>query len=80
MNVAAHPRFLIDHACCPPASPNGGVHRAPNARIDFTSARAKNAAEPAMTIHMLKHFLGQHDEALHLNLSMQDVDELIARL
>jgi hypothetical protein len=32
-----------------------------------------------MTIHMLKHLLGQHDKALHLNLTVQDVDELIAR-
>jgi hypothetical protein len=33
-----------------------------------------------MTIHMSKHRLGQHDKALHLNLTVQDVDELIARL
>jgi hypothetical protein len=29
---------------------------------------------------MSKHLLGQHDKALHLNLTVQDVDEMIARL
>jgi hypothetical protein len=33
-----------------------------------------------MTIHMSKHRLGEHDKALHLNLTVQDVDEMIARL
>jgi hypothetical protein len=29
---------------------------------------------------MSKHRLGEHDKALHLNLTVEDVDELIARL
>jgi hypothetical protein len=40
----------------------------------------QNASGVAMTIHMSKHRLGEHDKALHLNLTVQDVDELIARL
>jgi hypothetical protein len=33
-----------------------------------------------MTIHMSKHRLGEHDKSLHLNLTVQQVDEMIARL
>jgi hypothetical protein len=29
---------------------------------------------------MSKHRLGEHDKALHLNMTVKDVDELIARL
>ena len=33
-----------------------------------------------MTIHMSKHRLGEHDKYLHLNLTVDQVDEMIARL
>jgi hypothetical protein len=33
-----------------------------------------------MTIHMSKHRLGEHDKFLHLNLTVEQVDEMIARL
>jgi len=33
-----------------------------------------------MTLHMSKHLLGQHDKALHLSLTVADVDEMIAKL
>jgi hypothetical protein len=33
-----------------------------------------------MTIHLSKHLLGQNDKALHLSITLQDVDEMIARL
>jgi hypothetical protein len=29
---------------------------------------------------MSKHRLGEHDKSLHLNLTVDDVDEIIARL
>jgi len=29
---------------------------------------------------MSKHLLGQHDKALHLSLTVADVDEMIAKL
>jgi hypothetical protein len=32
------------------------------------------------TIHMSKHLLGEHDKALHLSLTVEDIDEMIARL
>jgi hypothetical protein len=33
-----------------------------------------------MTIHMSKHWLGEHDKALHLSLTVEQVDEMIAGL
>jgi hypothetical protein len=33
-----------------------------------------------MTIHMSKHRLGEHDKALYLSLTVEQVDEMIARL
>ena len=34
----------------------------------------------AMTIHMSKHWLREHDKALHLSLTVEQVDEMIAGL
>jgi len=33
-----------------------------------------------MTIHMSKHRLGEHDKFLYLNMTVEQVDEMIARL
>ena len=49
-------------------------------QLQWKHARRLDASGVAMTIHMSKHRLGEHDKALHLNLTVQDVDELIARL
>jgi hypothetical protein len=49
-------------------------------QLQWKHARRLNASGVAMTIHMSKHLLGQHDKSLHLNLTVQDVDEMIARL
>ena len=49
-------------------------------QLQWKHAKRPDASGVAMTIHMSKHLLGQHDKALHLNLTVQDVDELIARL
>jgi hypothetical protein len=49
-------------------------------QLQWKHAKRPDASGVAMTIHMSKHLLGQSDKALHLNLTVQDVDELIARL
>ena len=49
-------------------------------QLQWDHAKRPDASGVAMTIHMSKHRLGQNDKALHLNLTVQDVDELIARL
>jgi hypothetical protein len=49
-------------------------------QLQWKHAKRPDASGVAMTIHMSKHLLGQNDKALHLNLTVQDVDELIARL
>src|SRR5258705_10753262 len=49
-------------------------------QLQWKHAKRLDASGVAMTIHMSKHRLGEHDKALHLNLTAQDVDELIARL
>jgi hypothetical protein len=49
-------------------------------QLQWKHAKRLDASGVAMTIHMSKHRLGEHDKALHLNLTVQDVDELIARL
>ena len=49
-------------------------------QLQWKHARRLDSSGVAMTIHMSKHLLGQNDKALHLNLTVQDVDELIARL
>jgi|SRR5262249_6008246 len=49
-------------------------------QLQWKHAKRPDASGVAMTIHMSKHRLGEHDKALHLNLTVQDVDELIARL
>jgi hypothetical protein len=43
-------------------------------------AKRPDSSGVAMTIHMSKHLLGQNDKALHLNLTVEQVDEIIARL
>jgi hypothetical protein len=49
-------------------------------QLQWKHAKRPDASGVAMTIHMSKHRLGEHDKALHFNLTVQDVDELIARL
>src|SRR5215510_3403510 len=49
-------------------------------QLQWKHARRPNASGVAMTIQMSKHLLGQNDKALHLNLTVEHVDELIARL
>ena len=49
-------------------------------QLQWKHAKRLDASGVAMTIHMSTHRLGEHDKALHLNLTAQDVDELIARL
>ena len=49
-------------------------------QLQWKHARRPDSSGVAMTIHMSKHRLGENDKSLHLNLTMQDVDELIARL
>ena len=49
-------------------------------QLQWKHARRPDASGAAMTIHMSKHLLGQHDKALHLSLTVEDVDELIAKL
>jgi len=43
-------------------------------------ARRPDASGVAMTIHMSKHRLREYDKALHLSLTVEQVDEMIARL
>jgi hypothetical protein len=49
-------------------------------QLQWEHAKRPDASGVAMTIHMSKHRLGQNDKALHLNLTVQDVDELNTRL
>jgi ABC-type transporter Mla MlaB component len=49
-------------------------------QLQWKHAKRLDSSGVAMTIHMSKHLLGQSDKALHLNLTAQDVDELIALL
>ena len=49
-------------------------------QLQWKHAKRTDSSGVAMTIHMSKHLLGQNDKALHLNLSEQEVDEIIARL
>jgi hypothetical protein len=49
-------------------------------QLQWKHAKRPDASGVAMTIHMSKHLLGQTEKALHLNLTVQDVDEMIARL
>jgi hypothetical protein len=49
-------------------------------QLQWKHAKRPDASGVAMTIHMSKHRLGEHDKALHLNMTVEDVDELIAKL
>ena len=49
-------------------------------QLQWKHAKRPDASGVAMTIHMSKHRLGEHDKALHLDISVEDVDEVIARL
>ena len=49
-------------------------------QLQWKHAKRPDGSGVAMTIHMSKHLLGQNDKALHFNLTVQDVDEMIARL
>ena len=49
-------------------------------QLQWKHAKRPDSSGVAMTIHMSKHLLGQHDKALHLSLTVEDVDELIAKL
>jgi len=49
-------------------------------QLQWKHAKRPDASGVAMTIHMSKHRLGEHDKALHLNMTVEDVDEMIARL
>ena len=49
-------------------------------QLQWKHAKRPDSSGVAMTIHMSKHRLGEHDKALHLNLTVQDIDDLIAKL
>ena len=49
-------------------------------QLQWKHAKRPDASGVAMTIHMSKHLLGQHDKFLHLSLTVEQVDEIIARL
>jgi len=49
-------------------------------QLQWKHAKRPDASGVAMTIHMSKHMLGQNDKALHLNLTVADIDEMIASL
>jgi hypothetical protein len=49
-------------------------------QLQWKHAKRTDASGVAMTIHMSKHRLGEHDKFLYLNLTVDDVDEMIARL
>jgi hypothetical protein len=49
-------------------------------QLQWKHAKRPDASGVAMTIHMSKHRLGEHDKFLHLNLTVEQVDEMIAKL
>jgi hypothetical protein len=49
-------------------------------QLQWKHAKRPDASGVAMTIHMPKHRLGEHDKALHLSLTAEQVDEVTARL
>jgi hypothetical protein len=49
-------------------------------QLQWKYAKRPDASGAAMTIHMSKHRLGEHDKALLLSLTVEQVDEMIARL
>ena len=49
-------------------------------QLQWKHAKRPDASGVAMTIHMSKHRLGEHDKFLHLSLTVEQVDEVIARL
>jgi hypothetical protein len=49
-------------------------------QLQWKHAKRPDASGVAMTIHLSKHRLGEHDKFLHLNLTVEDIDEMIARL
>src|SRR5262249_28779575 len=49
-------------------------------QLQWKHAKRLDRSGVAMTIHMSKRVLGQNDKALHLNLTVADVDEMISRL
>jgi hypothetical protein len=49
-------------------------------QLQWKHAKRLDASGVAMTIHMSKHLLGQNDKALHLNLSVEDIDVMITSL
>ena len=49
-------------------------------QLQWKHAKRSDSSGVAMTIHMSKHVLGQNDKALHLNLTVANVDEMIASL
>ena len=49
-------------------------------QLQWKHAKRPDASGVAMTIHMSKHRLGEHDKLLHLNMTVDQVDEMIARL
>jgi len=49
-------------------------------QLQWKHAKRPDSSGVAMTIHMSKHRLREHDKFLHLSLTVGDVDEMIARL
>src|SRR5215475_300290 len=49
-------------------------------QLQWKHAKRPDSSGVAMTIHLSKHRLREHDKFLHLNLTVEDVDEMIARL
>src|SRR5262245_39739411 len=49
-------------------------------QLQWKHAKRPDASGVEMTNHMSKHRLGEHDKALHPSLTVEQVDEMIARL
>lgn len=49
-------------------------------QLQWKHAKRPDRSGVAMTIHMSKHRLGETEKSLHLSLTVEDVDEMIARL
>jgi len=47
-------------------------------QLQWKHAKRPDSSGVAMTIHMSKHRLREHDKAMHLNIAVEDVD--VARL
>jgi hypothetical protein len=73
-------RRLLEQVFCEAWEKGQAVGAVALRQLQWKHAKRQDSSGVAMTIHMSKHRLGEHDKALHLNLTVQDIDEMIARL